>query len=150
MCSKFVMQFLVICLGNVKYIVIYQREGEIREDLGRDGAGTGSRLNLYRRWWKYIVNTLSYLAFWFQAEHGPNMKSFFPDPLTTMNQPVVLRLRKERPRVTSSIPARRAPVRNVCVMSGASYEMCCFEIIIREPSWTCRLLVTRFKQMFLF
>jgi hypothetical protein len=32
-----------------KHYIIYQREGEIREDLGRDGAGTGSRLNLDRR-----------------------------------------------------------------------------------------------------
>jgi hypothetical protein len=32
-----------------KHYIIYQGEGEIREDLGRDGVGTGSRLNLDRR-----------------------------------------------------------------------------------------------------
>jgi hypothetical protein len=32
-----------------KHYIIYQREGETREDLGRDGAGTGSRLNLDKR-----------------------------------------------------------------------------------------------------
>jgi hypothetical protein len=32
-----------------KHYIIYQREIKIREDLGRDGAGTGSRLNLDRR-----------------------------------------------------------------------------------------------------
>jgi hypothetical protein len=32
-----------------KHYIIYQREGEIWEDQGRDGAGIGSRLNLDRR-----------------------------------------------------------------------------------------------------
>jgi hypothetical protein len=32
-----------------KHYIIYQREGEIRENLGSGGAGTGSRLNLDRR-----------------------------------------------------------------------------------------------------